>query len=242
MSDIFKQESQLSAAPRASTEASKNSKDARAKRLKRLRKLTKKSRKSFAETYKISQGTLQNWETARFGGLTEKGAKLILEALKKESIHCTFNWLMYGAGSGPQKSLPTNMADLSGGETNSAYDKKNKISPNAINIEHEAFLASHINPVTFKVQDEAMMPFFSAGELVGGEAVDVNNTSKLLDKICIVKAEGHETMIRRIRAGTEPKTFTLIITNTDDSSTTPVIYNAVLTKAAPVIWSRKEVN
>lgn len=87
------------------TSTSKNSRESRAKRLRRLRRLTKKSRKDFAVTYKISQGTLQNWETARFGGLTEKGANLVLNALKKEHIYCTFEWLMYGAGIGPQKII-----------------------------------------------------------------------------------------------------------------------------------------
>ena len=240
MSESFKQEYQTTIEEKLNREASKNSKDARAKRLKRLRKLTKKSRKSFAETYKISQGTLQNWETARFGGLTEKGAKLILEALKQENIHCTFNWLMYGAGAGPQKSLPTNMADLSGAEAITGT-KKQKINPAAINIEHEAFLASHLNPITHKVVDETMMPFFSSGELVGGEAVESNNQSALLNKICIVKVEGMDTMVRRVRQGSEPNKFNLIITNTEDSSTNPVIYNATITQAAPIIWSRKKV-
>ena len=38
--------------------------------------MTHYSREAFAEKYQISQGTLQNWETARFGGLTEKGGAL----------------------------------------------------------------------------------------------------------------------------------------------------------------------
>ena len=55
-------------------EETQSSRSARAKRLKRLRKITTLSRKLFSEKYGISPGTLQNWETARFGGLTEKGA------------------------------------------------------------------------------------------------------------------------------------------------------------------------
>ena len=56
----------------------------RANRLKRLRRMTGMSRKDFSTRYHISQGTLQNWETGRFGGLTEKGARVILRAFRQE--------------------------------------------------------------------------------------------------------------------------------------------------------------
>ena len=79
---------------------STSSKEMRAQRLKRLRKTSGLSRKDFSKKYNISPGTLQNWETARFGGLTEKGANLIISALKCEKIFCTFEWLMYQSGSG----------------------------------------------------------------------------------------------------------------------------------------------
>jgi DNA-binding transcriptional regulator YiaG len=224
---------------RESIEASKHSREARAKRLKRIRKLTKKSRKSFAETYSISQGTLQNWETARFGGLTEKGARLIISALKKENIHCTFNWLMYGAGVGPQKAVSTNVCDLTDHDK-IMESKKARINPNAIKIELDAFNSNHFNPITLKLTDDNMLPFFSIGETVGGEMIDPAKMDSVLNKLCIVKAEGHELMVRRVRPGASAGTYTLIATNLEKNIDIPVIYNVKITHAAQIIWARKE--
>ena len=47
----------------------------RAKRLIMLREMSELSRNTLYKRYNIATGTLQNWENARFGGLSEKGAK-----------------------------------------------------------------------------------------------------------------------------------------------------------------------
>jgi len=220
------------------TTTSSSSKQARAKRLQRLRKLTEMSRKKFADTYKISQGTLQNWETARFGGLTEKGAQKILEALKKENIYCTFQWLMYNEGIGPQKALATNVADLTK-LSNISSTEKAKINPLATKIEFEAFMSSHLNVIHTTINDDYMMPFFSPGELVAGESVTGAKISQLIDKICIIDTKEHGTLVRRLRAGGE-NFYTLIATNTDSKIEKPVLYNVEINSAALVTWARKE--
>ena len=46
----------------------------RARRLHILREMTGLSRDKFQQRYGIARGTLQNWESARFGGLTVAGA------------------------------------------------------------------------------------------------------------------------------------------------------------------------
>ena len=74
----------------------------RASRLKSLREMTGLSRNDFHKRYGIPRGTLQNWESARFGGLTMKGAKNIIRAFTAEGINCDIDWLLYGTGSSPK--------------------------------------------------------------------------------------------------------------------------------------------
>ena len=74
----------------------------RAKRLKSLREMTGLSRNDFHKRYGIPRGTLQNWESARFGGLTLKGARNIVIAFNAEGIKCDMDWLLHGTGPSPR--------------------------------------------------------------------------------------------------------------------------------------------
>ena len=76
----------------------------RAIRLKTCREMTGLSRDMFNKRYGIPRGTIQNWETARFGGLTPKGAKNIVKAFHAEGIRVTADWLLHGLGNSPQFS------------------------------------------------------------------------------------------------------------------------------------------
>ena len=222
--------------------ASENSREARAKRLKRVRKLTKLSRKDFAKNYTISQGTLQNWETARFGGLTEKGARLILEALKQEGIHCTFNWLMYGAGIGPQKPNITSVAKLSEQSENNKQKQqlKKSATKNAANIELKLFEQINANTLTTTTTNNAMLPFFPIGEIISGIVIEMENIDQLLNEVCLIQTESHGLLLRRLQQGSEEGTYNLLATNTEANLTMPVIYNVKIISAAAVSWVRKQ--
>ena len=66
----------------------------RATRLKTTREMTGLTRKKFQDRYGIPKGTLQNWESARFNGLTVKGANVIINAFLAEGINCSAEWLL----------------------------------------------------------------------------------------------------------------------------------------------------
>ena len=140
----------------------------RAKRLKRLRKMTGLSRKAFSIKYNISQGTLQNWETARFGGLTEKGAKIILKSLREEGIHCNFEWLMYGAGQSPSilGKLYTEFNPLS--------EPKTKMKKSMIPDELAMFFQLHPDAISICIEDDAMESLRCAFTNTAFEEADCN--------------------------------------------------------------------
>ena len=222
-------------------DAAKNSREARAKRLKRVRKLTLMSRKDFAIKYQISQGTLQNWETARFGGLTEKGARFVIESLKKENIHCTFNWLMYGAGIGPQKAIITSVADLSEQSDSQQLPKvSNYSTKDAANIEMKLLEQNNPNILTLQITNNSMLPEYNAGQIVAGHIVPNELIENILGEVCIVQTENHGLILRRVQKGSEENCFNLLADNTKIELTMPVIYNAKIIAAAPVSWIRRQ--
>ena len=73
----------------------------RAKRLRKLRAMAGLTRKAMTEKYQIPPGTLQNWEMPRFGGLSERGAHQVIQALTLEGVYARFEWLMMGVGNAP---------------------------------------------------------------------------------------------------------------------------------------------
>ena len=77
--------------------AAKKAKE-RGRRLKLLRSMTGLPRKALEQKYHISASTIQSWEDAKAGGLTEKGAKRVIQVFHKEGIQCSLNWLLHGLG------------------------------------------------------------------------------------------------------------------------------------------------
>ena len=204
----------------------------RAARLKKLRKMTHHSRKAFSEKYEISQGTLQNWETARFGGLTEKGAHTMISALGKEGLFCSFEWLMYGVGNSPVLT---------------AHSTKKSITPNqsTIKTEEERIQAQlklfcDLNPNTLNMQvtDNAMEPYFHAGQIVAGRKRTGKDIEKLLNKPCIIELADNKVLLRYLRKGAKPNSFHMVCLNKDTPIEEPFIYNAQIVSAAPITWVR----
>ena len=220
----------------------KSSREARAKRLKSLRKMTRLSRNIFSSRYGIPSGTLQNWESARFGGLTEKGAKIILSAIKAEGIHCNFEWLMYGIGSNPQltdKLFENIHTHTHINETSNNQETHANTQIAAITQELLVFRKLNPNAVDFVVRDNGMDPLFTPGEYVAGCRRYQENISTAIGQNCIIQAASGEMLLRHLRQGSALDLYTLLCINPLGQVEHPVIYNIKLTYAAPVIWARR---
>lgn len=204
---------------------------ARAKRLRCLRKLTGHSRKYFSQTYQLSSGTLQNWETGRFGGLTEKGAHLMLSLLKRESIYCSFEWLMYGSGPGPQTV-----------STETALDdplQMPKDSSKTLQTEYEAFKTLYGHTLKIVIQDDAMSPEFNIGDWVAGRIVKPEAIEYLVGHDCIIETEHYGQLLRHIKQHkAHQNTYHLIAHNFNTTVEKPCLYDVKIIQAAPVAWIR----
>tara|TARA_X000000950_G_scaffold241086_1_gene294478 strand:+ start:3266 stop:3997 length:732 start_codon:yes stop_codon:yes gene_type:complete len=208
-----------------------SSRSSRANRLKRLRKMTNQSRKSFSNLYGISQGTLQNWETARFGGLTEKGAHIILQALQKEGIHCNFEWLMYGAGHGPSFDRLLNKEQEA--------IKPKKVLVSSIDEDLKTFQRLNHDTIHMYVPDDSMEPYYSEGELVAG-IIHRKHLEECLGHICIIKTIEHPLQVRLIRPTEVSNRYHLIALNPLSQTNHPPIFHASIDYCAPILWTRKQ--
>lgn len=210
---------------------STSSKEMRAQRLKRLRKTSGLSRKDFSKKYNISPGTLQNWETARFGGLTEKGANLIISALKCEKIFCTFEWLMYQSGSGPKFDHIEPQIQVKG--------KEKKAS--SANEDLKVFQKLNPNTLHLQIDDDSMAPHFTRKHLIAGTRKSYKQLNAFWGHVCLVKTACLDKLVLRLIKPykSNKDLFYLIHLNPLEDSITNLNQLYTIDYFAPVEWIRK---
>lgn len=236
-------------------ESLKSSKRVRAQKLKNLRKLTGLSRRDFSIKHKIAPGTLQNWEDARNGGLTEKGAKRAIQAFTTEGIQLTLEWLMHDFGFPPQISNRLYFGDLT--ESNEPQDSSPKTTETSSAhhiaappvsdakgfsaIVQELLLFQKLNPnsIDAVIADNGMTPRFIVGEQVAGIQRIGKDIVQAIHMDCILQTTHGDVLVRHLRVGSEPNRYNLVCTNPHADVAKPVLYDVELYAAAPIIWARR---
>jgi transcriptional regulator with XRE-family HTH domain len=207
--------------------------EARGERLRYMRdKILRYSRKEFAKKYKIPPGTMQNWESARNGGLSESGAKKLLEIFAVEGIHCPLEWLMYGIGTDPFAATRSLHVV---NETPGSYVIPQEM---AIAQELQLFHQHTRNAVDTIIADDSMAPIFVSGDLVAGQRYFGKDITKALNLPCIVHTETGEIYVRIIKATDHKDLFNLVCSNT--LATQPILKNIKIFSVAPVLWLRRK--
>ena len=174
----------------------------RAKRLRKLRAMARLTRKAMTEKHQIPPGTLQNWEMPRFGGLSERGAHQIIQALSVEGVYASFEWLMMGVGT-PPKLAPG---------TSRRYRTHNKPkAANKLTEEGEYFRSSGSKYCDYQLDDDVMSPKYAAGDLFIGMARSATREMiSLVNRLCIIQLADGEKILRYIQTiNPTAKTVTL---------------------------------
>ena len=208
-----------------------SSPEMRAWRLKRVRNLANLTREQMCEDGEINRNTLISWENARFGGLTLSGATKVLAKITQEGVHTSIDWLMYGTGAEPS----VNPIPL--------IQQSNYIEFNediVIAYELAFFKAKNFDAVDFIVDDDGMTPQYNETDRVAGKKRTGDDIQLILGRDCIVQTETGEMLLRNVRDGKDPHTFTLICNNPTIKKRNSILLNIKLAYAAPVIWHRKK--
>ena len=167
--------------------------------------------------------TYKGWETARFGGLTERGASKVVSHLQSKNYSVSVDWLLYGVGTAPFERLSTVKT------AKSVLDDQDK------QIMQELMLfKTQPNALDYVVPDEAMSPWFQTGDLVAG--IKVTDFAAIVGQVCIVQLESGDIKLRKVLACDDPNEF--VLTTTHEAS--PFTTNVQLLAAAPVVWWRRK--
>lgn len=212
----------------------KSAPGARGRRLKTVRMMAGLTRKKLELTYKISASTIQSWEAAKAGGLTERGAHRVIPILRQEGIYCTTDWLLYGVGNPPQPThLDVKQSDTTTEAAIMVPEDK------AIIQELITFRELNAGVIDMMVSDDGMAPYYNPGDYVAGRRRSKDEIAKIINQDCIVETANNEVLLRRVKNGSRPGVYTLICMNPDSSVPTPTLYDLELISAAPVIWHRR---
>ena len=204
----------------------------RAKRLTHLRKLLGFSRRKLGEIAGVSFRNLENWEYARFNGLSEKGAEKIVLSLQAMNCQCSMEWLLKGVPPAPRMnasdSAPEFFIDLT--------------APTLDRIEAELLLLKQHQPnlIVHQLDTSDMEPIFYVGDYLAGVAISLNDATQFLTKSCIVQMADHTMMVRRVMKGSIDQHFNLVAQHTE-AAAEPYIYNVKPLLIAPIIWMRRLV-
>ena len=196
----------------------------RAARLKQLRKMAGLSRRLFSERHGVAVGTLQNWETARFGGLSEKGARVMLAALRKEGVVCNYEWLMTGVGSGPVKYMVDTNLDSIGDERVSSMEK-----------DVAFFKGRYPSSKSYCLRDDSMSPLLNIGDEV--VALPVQDVQTCLGRLCLIDLTGGISILRYVKS-IDSQVLSCFAQNMQSRAPMLFVDRAEYSSISAVIWCR----
>jgi transcriptional regulator with XRE-family HTH domain len=210
--------------------------ESRGKRVRSIREHLRLSRNDMQIKYGISAASLQNWEDARYGGLSEKGAKRLIIAFKAAGVECTLQWLLYGLGQAPLPGLVygqelTPIASIA--ENAASYDIM------AIAKELRVFHQLHADAIDTMVADDGMLPYLDLGDYVAGQRYYGQDIAKAIGLNCIVQTASGQTLVRQLQLSEQKASYKLLCTNSAANADQLVIADVQLFSAAPIIWIRK---
>lgn len=206
-----------------------------AKRLKHLRNLTRNKRPFFEEKYSIPIVTLKSWEngTTKISVTT---AKKLVDIYLNEGLIVSEDWIINGSGLGPK-----NVSDVGKYFTDPNLEITESENEEEISMIKDAniFKNSHNNAVIMMVSNDEMLPFYRAGDYVGGKLRLKNKIDTALNQDCIIYLKNGERFFRRLVKDYHGR-YNLLCLNPTINTAEPVLFNVEIESVAPVIWYRRK--
>lgn len=213
---------------------------AKAQRLIQLRKLAKLSRKDIAQMANVSAFTYKGWENARFGGIPQKRAALLVDIFQTEGIKSSVDWIMQGIGEPPKKIVSYQITQLQEAVADPNTQTPENIEQLRVKAELEFFCNNNDwETLSLTVPDDAMAPCFLQEDLVAGIKVPNEDFDKAVGLNCIVRTKNNKILLRQLQNSNTKNLFSLLSLNLN-SKQPPILHDVELTDIAPVIWFRRK--
>jgi transcriptional regulator with XRE-family HTH domain len=191
-------------------------------RLKAIRGFLRLSREAFSSRHGIPAATLKTWELSQVE-ISNVHMNKLLNALSKEKIPCSAEWLLEGIGLSP---FSTQEDDSHHGTSLGIY------------AERECFLKNNAQSLVQVVPDNAMSPYFHKGDYVGGIKMDIRKPDGKNAFIVYVKNKP-EPLIRFL-TGDKPDKIILIHANLNQLGYDFIIHPEIQ-EAYQIVWHRKAI-
>lgn len=198
---------------------------ARGERIRRLRESLGLSREEFGTQYEIPSGSMQNWEDARYDGLSKVSANKLINAFRKSGIEVGLDWLLYGEGESPLG--PSNFIAA----TPLASSSEETLIAQELRLFHQ----HNTETTDMIVADSSMAPAFLLGDWVAGKRYFEKDIEKALHQPAIIQTLDGQILLRIIEKSSQEGFYDLL---TMSSATT--LKNAKLFSAAPILWMRRK--
>jgi len=203
-----------------STKGAVGTADTFGERLKAIRGFLRLSREAFATRHGIPAATLKTWELSQVE-ISDAHMNKLLNALAKEQIPCSPEWLLEGTGASP-------FSVQGGGSDHSPHS--------GIYAEQEFFLRNNGQSLVQMVPDNAMCPYFNKGEYVGGVKADISKADGKSPFIVYVRGRP-DPLVRFLKKDTSGQ-FVLIHANLVEFGHDFIIHPEIQ-EAYRIIWHRK---
>lgn len=175
----------------------------------------------FAEYCGLARGTITNWETGKGKtGLTEKGAKQIVQAMQNIGIACTVIWLLHGIGDIPkildQGKLSRLHYPMSEGSRSGRVCDSDFYDHEDFEEEVALFKKRYPEHLLYTLKDESMVPIYHAHDCVGGPRLLTNQFELVQSSICIILLQSDQCFVRRVRLeGPSSDTMSFYVVNAE---------------------------
>jgi transcriptional regulator with XRE-family HTH domain len=218
----------------------KTDKKAAGNRLRRLRNMTNLPQREFCDGLGFSLEALRVWEYGKFGGLTKKGAKAVIEQAQRFGVTATMEWLLYNHGQGP--SLITDFNEFETDQLHATTapltdDNERELIANELAL----FKSHHSNVADLVIIDDSMLPIFSPGDVIAGIKCFDKDINQLIGQTVIARTTTGELLLRQLHATQQQNHYTLLPTNMNTSAKPSILTDIELVFAAPTLWHRRSL-
>jgi hypothetical protein len=156
-------------------------------RFRQARSLVPLSRTTFCKKHGLSYHTMQSWELARHASRLENVARFC-EALAKEGIICTENWLLEGVGTIPLPALGLPYAQP---EVLTLIAKE-------MAFFQDLHQQAGIQTVIMRIEDAAMHPDYRIGDYVGAQCLTVDRVEQFYNQVCLIEVQPQHYLLRQL--------------------------------------------
>ena len=174
-------------------------------RLRALRGYAGLSRTDIERRYGISEASLKSWEVGTNKEVTKKSIDRLIEVFKELDIHCTSKWLTLGVGPSPFSPVSSKIDETLEESEDSELEKDPEKD-----WDREHFKETYPAHIHYRVNTDALQPWFFNQDLVAGHQLTPQEYSQKLGAFCVFRMSDNKIIVGRLVNGSTSEKFSIL--------------------------------